>query len=415
MHIEFVAQPFDRVRPPGQNSIGLIVHNTASRLAREHRVAVHINAAQNISPGPDGASDVEYKMHSTQIDDALRRLASRYPNWISHPRFVASRWHYRSYAMQVARSLRRSNCDWVHILNFSQFAPVVRRQNRRTRIALEMQCEWLTQFDRSAVARRLQHVDVITGVSDYITDKVREAFPEARDRCHTIYNGFDVGAFASAMARDPGQPPRVLFVGRTSPEKGVHTLIEAMRAVVLKVPGCTLDLVGDNSTLPAAFIVSISDEPKVQALSAYYDGTICSDYQEHLRLLAAAPELAGKVRLVGPVPQSALPEYYRSADVLVNPSFSESFGMTVVEAMAAGRPVVATRVGGMTETVESGRTGYLVEPGDVDGLAAAIVGVLARPDRGAALGLAGRERALRLFSWEARVHTLAGLYERLGT
>ena len=77
------------------------------------------------------------------------------------------------------------------------------------------------------------------------------------------------------------------------------------------------------------------------ALRAYYDGTICDDYQQYLQQRARSEPLLGKVRFVGVVPQAELPAWYAQTDALANPSFSESFGMSLVEGMATGLPVVA--------------------------------------------------------------------------
>jgi glycosyltransferase involved in cell wall biosynthesis len=97
-----------------------------------------------------------------------------------------------------------------------------------------------------------------------------------------------------------------------------------------------------------------------------------------------------------------LAEYYRSADVFVFPSiWDEPFGIPVIEAMAAGLPVVATRVGGVVETVEDGKTGFLVPPADSHALAEAISALVQDRALRERLGAAGRERALELFSFDS--------------
>jgi glycosyltransferase involved in cell wall biosynthesis len=96
--------------------------------------------------------------------------------------------------------------------------------------------------------------------------------------------------------------------------------------------------------------------------------------------------------------------------VLVNPSFSESFGMSLVEAMACNVPVVATRAGGMPEIVVHGETGHMLEPGETEAIAAAILDCIDSRDRRDTLGRAGRARALQVFSWDARVAGLETAY-----
>ncbi len=98
------------------------------------------------------------------------------------------------------------------------------------------------------------------------------------------------------------------------------------------------------------------------------------------------------------------------ADVFVAPSWAESFPYTVLEAMAAGRPVVATDVGGVREAVLHGRTGLLVPPRDSIALADAIVALLSDPPRAAQLGAAARELVARRFTVERMVAETASVY-----
>jgi glycosyltransferase involved in cell wall biosynthesis len=97
--------------------------------------------------------------------------------------------------------------------------------------------------------------------------------------------------------------------------------------------------------------------------------------------------------------------------VLINPSFSESFGMSLVEAMASGKPVVATRVGGMTEIVDDGQCGVLVPRGDPHALADAILRVVSSDETRRQMGRSGRERAVSLYSWSQIAARMLTLYE----
>jgi glycosyltransferase involved in cell wall biosynthesis len=113
------------------------------------------------------------------------------------------------------------------------------------------------------------------------------------------------------------------------------------------------------------------------------------------------------------VPHEQLVQKYRQADLVVNPSLSESFGMSLIEAMACETPVVATAVGGMKETVVHGQTGLLVPPNDAVALADAMAAVLDDPHRAREMGVAGRARAVERFSWDRIVGDLLGHYDRL--
>lgn len=411
MRIAFVAQPIDPALPPRQNSIGLIVHHTARRLADRHEVTIFANRRHN-PPENRPRDGIDYRLVSDWPDTPLLNLLAKYPNYVSQDRIIRSGLYYGGFARAVARQVRGGGFDWVHVLNFSNFLPVLRQAAPRTRLALEMQCEWLTQFPRDAVRRRLRCADLVTGSSGYIADLIRAAHPQVDSFCVPLYNGFEPERFTAAASggRSDRLPSTVVFVGRLSPEKGVHTLLEAMDLVCRGNPDARLDLVGPQVSLPLEYIVGISGDPRVRALSAYYDGTICHDYQAWLRARAEQGALAGRVRFVGSVPQAELPRLYAEADVLANPSFSESFGMSLVEGMATGLPVVATRIGGMPEIVVPGTTGFLREAGDVEGLATDLRECLSSAARRDELGAAGRARALEVFTWDARARRLEALF-----
>ena len=107
---------------------------------------------------------------------------------------------------------------------------------------------------------------------------------------------------------------------------------------------------------------------------------------------------SGVVPRSGAVEHSKLPALYPRADVCVVPALQyESFSYTCAQAMAAGKPVIATRIGGMSETVEDGRTGLIVEPDNAAALADAVADLLKDGERRARMGRAGREKVLREF------------------
>ncbi len=107
-----------------------------------------------------------------------------------------------------------------------------------------------------------------------------------------------------------------------------------------------------------------------------------------------------RVRLLGRVSRSELPALLRSADIVVCMPWYEPFGMVPLEAMACGRPVVASAVGGIVDTVVDGATGTLVRPQRPDMLAHALRRLLSDPVRRAGFGLAGRERAVMRYRWD---------------
>jgi glycosyltransferase involved in cell wall biosynthesis len=312
----------------------------------------------------------------------------------------------------VARDLQRQRCDVVHVLNFSQFVPVIRRFNPASGIVLHMQCDWLAQVDPAMIEARLADADLVLGCSEYIAREVKKAFPRFGERCRAVYNGVDVGQFAPGdgiSARAAGGSARILFVGRVSPEKGVHILLDAFKTVHEHQSGTHLDIVGPHGAPPREFIVSLSRDPKVTDLIRFYHRDYRSDLEERL-----PGDVAKQVSYVGDVPYAELPNRYRSADVFAFPSvWDEPFGMPNVEAMACGVPVVATRGGGIPELVEDGKTGFLVERGDAAGLAEAVLTLLKNESLRKSMGKAGRRRVMQLFTWKRVADDLLNQYSTI--
>ncbi len=192
------------------------------------------------------------------------------------------------------------------------------------------------------------------------------------DRVTVILNGVDQEFFQSPRGA-PAGPPIILSVGRLEPAKDQHTLIEAFRLVAADHPEAQLWLVGNGSR------------------------------REELISLVARYDLAGRVQVLRGRPN--LRPLFQEAAVFALSSLEEGLPNVVLEAMVAGLPVVATRVGGLPEVVRPGRTGWLVPPGDVPALAAALSHLLADPETSQAFGRAGREQAVRDFSLASMVRS----------
>jgi len=341
---------------------------------------------------------VHYRFISIGPDKQMLRILKRFSSLRNRKRpLFASNAYYLGYILQVAKDLRREQCDLVHILNFSQFVPIIRAFNPRAKIVLNMRCEWLNQLDTAMIERRLKHVDLVIGCSEYVTEKIRKCFPQFADRCETVLNGVDVNRFVRGNGKGTGKTgKRLLFVGRVSPEKGVHVLLDAFRKVVDYHPETHLYIVGPQNPAPIEFIVRMSKDAKVLRLESFYSRNYVTQLRERI------PWRVGEqVSFIGPIPHDKLMTHYQCADVFVFPSvWDEPFGVPPVEAMAMGVPVVATRTGGIAETVVEGKTGMLVEPDDADSLAEAILCLIDDDELRESMGEAGRKRAQELFTFE---------------
>jgi glycosyltransferase involved in cell wall biosynthesis len=192
-------------------------------------------------------------------------------------------------------------------------------------------------------------------------------------RATVIPCGVDTDLFHTGARRDPDGPPRVLVLGRLVARKGIGTAIEA----VAQLPGVELVVAGG---------------PRPDAL-------VADPMVAEMRLLADRLGVGDRVRFVGSVEREQVPALVRDCDVVAAVPWYEPFGIVPLEAMACGRPVVGTAVGGLLDTVVPGVTGELVPPRCPDALARALAGLLVDPARRAAYGVAARRRAVHLYDW----------------
>ena len=256
----------------------------------------------------------------------------------------------------------------------------------------------------------LEGADAIIAVSDAMRRDTLACYPAVHpDRVSVIYNGVDTGEYrpdsgTDVLARygvDPDRPI-VVFVGRTTRQKGVVHLLEAAH---MFAPGAQLVLcTGDADSM-----------------------LIAAQVEQQVRRLQAAR--GNVVWLNRMLPKREVIQLLSHATAFVCPSVYEPFGIVNLEAMACETAVVATATGGIVEVVQDGVTGLLVpyepasstalEPRDAAAFSSAIAdavnALLADPQRAAAMGRAGRERAQGMFTWPAIARQTAEVYEALSS
>ena len=234
-----------------------------------------------------------------------------------------------------------------------------------------------------AVARRA--AAVVATCADEVDELARLGVP--RRRISMVPGGVDVDGFTPhgpAWDRDPGVR-RLVTLGRLVPRKGVDDVVRALR----RLPGAELLVAGGPAAGP------LDDDPDIV----------------RLRAAARSAGVAERVRFVGVVPHAEVPALIRSADVVVCTPWYEPFGMVALEAMACGRPVVASSVGGLDDTVVHDVTGRHVPPRRPDALVAALRGLLAQPAMLEAHGIAGRDRATACYRWSRVAECCVEVYD----
>lgn len=230
---------------------------------------------------------------------------------------------------------------------------------------------------------------IVATCSDEVFELVRLGVP--RRRIAIVPCGVDVHQFRpDGPRRIDGllqrQPHRVVGIGRLVPRKGFAELIEAL------------------ATVEATELV-IAGGPAPHRLAQDAEAG-------RLQALAERLGVAERVTLAGQVDRSRMPVLLRSADLVACVPWYEPFGIVPLEAMACGVPVVASAVGGLTDTVVDGRTGVHVPPRDPRALAEALRCLLADPGRRGALAAGGRDRAVSRYSWDRVAQDVLRVYER---
>ena len=213
-----------------------------------------------------------------------------------------------------------------------------------------------------------------------IGSDVARACPRSQQQ--VIYNAVDLEGFKPQSKR-VGDPLRVGIIANLLPIKGHDDFIAMARTVIDRGYSCEFWVIGGDITH--------------------------SGYQDYLTQLAAESGLGGRLQFLGF--RHDVADLLNQLDILVSCSHNETFGRSLIEAMACGRPVVATAVGGVKEVVEDGKTGILVGPRDPGALACAVEQLLHNENLRAEMGRAGRARVEALFSTEAHVKQIMNVYE----
>jgi len=354
--------PYDLARPGG---VATHVRAQARALrTRGHRVEIFGPASAALSDGERALSSaIAINFGGTQSGLGLDPLSAR----------------------GVARLFRREAFDVVHVHEplapllpwfalRSSPAPIVATFHVHREAGHR-----LYPLARPLLQRLVARVSRRVAVSAAARDTVAKYFPGAYD---IVPNGVDVDAFQCPQPR-----PRaihegwrhIVFVGRLEPRKGVEHLIAAMPRVYERHRDARLIVVGDG--------------PARRALES------------------SARSLAGVAEFVGAVGDADLPGYFQWADMVCSPATGgESFGLVLLEALACGTPIVATRIDGYQAVVGDAGCGRLVPPGDAEALSAALCELLDNDEERRRCGARGLALA-RAYDWSVIARRLESIYE----
>ena len=292
-------------------------------------------------------------------------------------------WPYEKRAAAIAR---RIGADLVHVHNAPKVYCTIAAALGPERTILHLHNDMAVPCPE-----RLQHAFT---PSTYLAGVVRQKYPAATVR--VLPNGVDAPLFARAAggtprdARIPSGRPVVLYAGRMSPEKGPLVVAQAFAELRKRRPDAFLVLAGEFSVGPAT-------SNRVR-------------YGDDIRRVVAG--YAKDALVLGSVTPERMHEIYAQADLVIVPSqFEEPFGMVALEALAAGRPVLAFRRGGLTEFIADGQNGFLMEGTDDRArLAERIDALLGDPAALARVATAARESVAEKYDWSVVARSVEAAY-----
>ena len=229
----------------------------------------------------------------------------------------------------------------------------------------------------------LHEADRVMAVSEYMKETLM-GLKVLEEKIRVCYNGVDIERFNpnGEIVAELKTRPTVLFVGFLVPRKGIDLLLRSFSRVLKRIK--------------ANLVIAGTGRRKI-----FYEN------------MARRLGVSDYVTFLGYVSDEKLPLMYRTCDVYVLPSLMESFGITLLEAMASGKPVVANNTGATTEIVQHRKTGILVNIGNEEQLASGIVELLLNPKLSERYGKEGRRVVMEKFTWEAVAKRVLQTYEEV--
>lgn len=273
--------------------------------------------------------------------------------------------------------------DVVH-LNTSGASLLFHLLTRRTASApIVLTVHWLPNLQSVAVVcgQALAAADWVVGVTRGCLDEALALNPDIASRSSVVYNSLPPVALSpTPLTFDP---PRLLCLGRLEAQKGFDVALRALATVRRQLPTARLTIAGDGAQRSA------------------------------LEALAIELRLAAAVRFIGWVAPDDVPQLINEHTLVVMPSRYEPFGLVALQAAQMCRPLVASRIAGLSEVIRDGDTGVLCDANDPDAFAAAIVALIRQPATAVRMGEQSRQHVQTAFRWDAQVSAYEALFRRV--
>ncbi len=392
MKVCFVTQAF--VRYPG-DAVGSFVYRLGEKIAEDGvDVTVVAPHAQGLADSEQiGSLTVERFHYAPQPYERLayqgtmhRAVQGNLLNKVLLASFLVS------FVAKTVRTVRRQKADIIHAHWWFPSGFVSAIASAITGVPLVVTCHGSdvglmgkNPLVDAAARWVFGRATAVTTVSDYLLARVVESIPALTGRAVVIPMPVDQEFTRSTAAVRPPQaaPRTIIAVGRLSKQKGFHDLIAAASILAQRGVDFRLLLVGDG------------------------------EEREALKSLASCLRVQDRVEFLGTHTAAELATLCRAADVAVLPSYEEGLGLTLIEAMFCGAPVVGTRSGGISDVIADGETGALVPPGDTKALAQALERVLTDPAYARRLARAGQAYVRRHYDPDASVNKTFSIYQQV--
>ena len=235
------------------------------------------------------------------------------------------------------------------------------------------------QFSKVAI----KQAKIITAVSQRGADQIELVLKNKKLKIQVLPMGVDTTLFFPSMQITGSSPLQLLFVGRLYSNKGLKFLINSLPEILKYHPSVELKVVGLGSLA------------------------------ERLKQLVKNLNLESKVKFLGAIDNSKLPDFYRSSAVFILPSSSEGLPVSLLEAMSSGCPAVVTAVGGIPEVVEHGKTGLLIQPRSSQQISEAVNLILGDQELRKRISVSARELVEKKFNWHVIAEKFKQIYEEV--
>jgi len=298
-----------------------------------------------------------------------------------------SRWSYFTHAFAAAREANLFKPDLIHVhyvTGFTLWSYLTRFKPTVLSVwgadIIDYPKTWLRRTWLKHVFGRATH---ITATSKFLVEAVLKLQPSVKNILTEIPFGVEIPDSYEPLL--DSRPVKLCFMKKHSLKYGPDILLKAMAKVIKTIPDISLSVAGEGAMTPK------------------------------LKEMTNKLGLEKNINFTGFIPNNEIYSFIKRHDIMVMPSVmdSESFGVAVIEAGACGRPVIASRVGGVPEVLVNNETGILVKPRDVDELADAIIRLAQNPELRNNMGKQGYEYVKKNYSWKCSLDKMENLYERL--